>query len=316
MMKPYRVLLYEDMHAAGIEVLAEKADLVMARSLDEDILIEQVKDVDAIVIRANGAVTARLMDAAPKLKVVGRHGVGVDAIDLQAAKARGIVVCNTPDANLESVAEQAVGFMLAISKQILRADTALRQSRWNVRYEYIGQELFRRTLGLVGMGRIGSRVAEICHLAFQMPVLYYDVVAYPDLEEKLHAKKVSLEEVLEQADYVSLHVPLLPSTKGLIGKDQLARMKPGAILINTARGGVVDETALIEALDSGHLGGAGLDVFATEPTPADNPLFNSEKVVLTPHMAAHTDDALKAMSMVAQDIIRVLEGQEPLYRVV
>jgi D-3-phosphoglycerate dehydrogenase len=316
MMKPYRVLLYEDMHAAGIEVLAEKADLVMARSLDEDILIEQVKDVDAIVIRANGAVTARLMDAAPKLKVVGRHGVGVDAIDLQAAKARGIVVCNTPDANLESVAEQAVGFMLAISKQILRADTALRQSRWNVRYEYIGQELFRRTLGLVGMGRIGSRVAEICHLAFQMPVLYYDVVAYPDLEEKLHAKKVSLEEVLEQADYVSLHVPLLPSTKGLIGKDQLARMKPGAILINTARGGVVDETALIEALDSGHLGGAGLDVFATEPTPADNPLFNSEKVVLTPHMAAHTDDALKAMSMVAQDIIRVLEGQEPVYRVV
>jgi D-3-phosphoglycerate dehydrogenase len=316
MMKPYRVLLYEDMHAAGIEVLAEKADLVMARSLDEDILIEQVRDVDAIVIRANGAVTARLMDAAPKLKVVGRHGVGVDAIDLQAAKARGIVVCNTPDANLESVAEQAVGFMLAISKQILRADTALRQSRWNVRYEYIGQELFRRTLGLVGMGRIGSRVAEICHLAFQMPVLYYDVVAYPDLEEKLHAKKVSLEEVLEQADYVSLHVPLLPSTKGLIGKDQLARMKPGAILINTARGGVVDETALIEALDSGHLGGAGLDVFATEPTPADNPLFNSEKVVLTPHMAAHTDDALKAMSMVAQDIIRVLEGQEPVYRVV
>lgn len=316
MMKPYRVLLYEDMHAAGIEVLAEKADLVMARSLDEDILIEQVKDVDAIVIRANGAVTARLMDAAPKLKVVGRHGVGVDAIDLQAAKARGIVVCNTPDANLESVAEQAVGFMLAISKQILRADTALRQSRWNVRYEYIGQELFRRTLGLVGMGRIGSRVAEICHLAFQMPVLYYDVVAYPDLEEKLHAEKVSLEEVLEQADYVSLHVPLLPSTKGLIGKDQLARMKPGAILINTARGGVVDETALIEALDSGHLGGAGLDVFATEPTPADNPLFNSEIVVLTPHMAAHTDDALKAMSMVAQDIIRVLEGQEPVYRVV
>jgi len=315
-MKPYRVLLYEDMHAAGKEVLAAKADLVMARSLDEASLIEQVQDVDAIVIRANGAVTARLMDAAPKLKVVGRHGVGVDAIDLEAAKARGIVVCNTPDANLESVAEQAVGFMLAVSKQILRADTALRQGRWNVRYEYIGQELFGRTLGLVGMGRIGSRVAEICHLGFQMPVLYYDVVAYPALEEKLHAKRVSLEEVLKQADYITLHVPLLPSTKGLIGNDQLAMMKPGAILINTARGAIVDEAALFEAIESGHLGGAGMDVFAAEPTPADNPLLNLEKVVLTPHMAAHTDDALKAMSMVAQDIIRVLEGQEPIYRVV
>ena len=315
-MKKYRVLLYEDMHPAGKEVLAAQADLVMATSLDEASLIEQVQDVDAIVIRANGAVTARLMDAAPKLKVIGRHGVGVEAIDLQAAKARGIVVCNTPDANLESVAEQAVGFMLAVSKQIVRADKATRQGRWNVRYEYIGQELFGRTLGLVGMGRIGSRVAEICHLAFRMPVLYNDVIAYPALEEKLNAKKVSLEEVLKEADYVSLHVPLLPSTKGLIGKDQLAMMKQGAILINTARGAVVDEAALVEAIESGHLGGAGLDVFAVEPTPSDNPLFNLEKVVLSPHMAAHTDDALKAMSMVAQDIIRVLEGQEPVYRVV
>jgi D-3-phosphoglycerate dehydrogenase len=127
---------------------------------------------------------------------------------------------------------------------------------------------------------------------------------------------VSLEEVLKQADYVTLHVPLLPSTKGLIGKDQLAMMKPGAILINTARGAIVDEAALFEAIESGHLGGAGMDVFAAEPTPADNPLLSLEKVVLTPHMAAHTDDALKAMSMVAQDIIRVLEGQEPIYRVV
>jgi D-3-phosphoglycerate dehydrogenase / 2-oxoglutarate reductase len=315
-MKPYRVLLYEDMHPAGKEVLAAKSDLVMASSLDEASLVEQVRDVDAIIIRANGSVSAKLMDAAPKLKVIGRHGVGVEAIDLEAAKARGIVVCNTPEANLESVAEQAVGFMLAVSKQILRADRATREGRWGVRYEYIGQELFGRTLGLVGMGRIGSRVAEICHLGFQMPVLYYDVMSYPALEEKLRARRLSLEEVLKQADYISLHVPLLSSTKGIIGKEQLAMMKQGAILINTARGAVVDETALIQALESGHLGGAGLDVYAVEPTPADNPLFNLDNVVLTPHMAAHTDDALKAMSLVAQDVIRVLEGQESVYRVV
>jgi D-3-phosphoglycerate dehydrogenase len=315
-MKPFRVLLYENMHQAGIDLLAEKAELIIANSLEENSLIEQARDVDAIVIRANGAVTARIMDSAPKLKVVGRHGVGVDAIDLKAAKQRGIVVCNTPDANLESVAEQAVGFMITLSKQILRADQALRQGRWNVRYEYIGQEMDRRTLGLVGMGRIGARVAEICHFGFRMPIIYHDVIAYPDLEERLSAKKLPLDEVLKKADYISLHVPLLPATKGLVGAEQLALMKKGAFLINTSRGAIVDEAALIKALRSGHLGGAGLDVFDTEPTPADNPLLQFDNVVLTPHMAAHTDDALKAMSMVAEDIIRVLEGKEPLYRVV
>lgn len=314
-MKPYRVLLYEDMHQAGKDLLAEKAELIFAKSLVENELIEQVKDVDAIVIRANGAVTARLMDAASRLKVIGRHGVGVEAIDLQAAKARGIIVCNTPDANVESVAEQAVGFMLTVSKQILKADIALRQGRWGVRYEYIGQELFGRTLGMVGMGRIGSRVAEICHFGFQMPVVYTDVVQYPTIEEKLDAKRLSLDELLAQADYVSIHVPLLPSTKGMLGKEQLARMKDGAILINTARGAVVDEAALIEALTSGHLAGAGMDVYEVEPTPVDNPLFQLENVVLSPHMAAHTDDALKAMSMIAKDIINVLEGRVPVYRV-
>jgi D-3-phosphoglycerate dehydrogenase len=315
-MKPYRVLLYEEMHQAGTDLLAEKAELVYANSLAEIDLLEIMKDVDAIVIRANGAVSARLMEAAPKLKVVGRHGVGVDAIDLEAAKARGIVVCNTPDANVESVAEQAVGFMLTISKQILKADKALRQGRWGVRYEYIGQELFGRTLGMVGMGRIGSRVAEICHFGFHMPIIYYDVVQYPQLEEKLNAKKLPLDELLPLADYVSVHVPLLPSTKGMIGKEQIGKMKPGAILINTARGAVVDEAALVEALKSGHLAGAGMDVYEVEPTPTDNPLFQLENVVLSPHMAAHTDDALKAMSLVAKDILNVLEGRPPVYRVV
>jgi len=315
-MKPYRVLLYEDMHSAGKQLLAEKAELIFARSLDEDALMEQVADVDAIIIRANGCVSAKLMDAAPRLKVIGRHGVGVDAIDLEAARQRGIVVCNTPWANVESVAEQAVGFMIALSKHILRADKAIRQGRWEVRYEYIGQELRGKTLGLIGMGRIGARVAEICHLAFEMPILYYDLVSYPETEAKLGAKKVSLEEVLRQADYVSVHVPLTPATKGMIGKQQFDLMKKGAIFINTARGPIVDEAALIEALRSGHLDGAGLDVYAIEPPPKDNPLFQMDNVVLSPHMAAHTEDALREMSMIAEDVLRVLEGKEPLFRVV
>lgn len=314
MPKPFRILLYEDMHEAGKNLLAEKAELVFAVSLDEQVLVEQVRDVDAIIIRANGRVTARIMDAAPRLKVIGRHGVGLDGIDLEAAKARGIPVVYTPNANTESVAEQCVGLMLALSKQIARADKAIRQERWHVRYEYIGQEMLGRTLGLVGMGRIGGRVAEICHVAFHMPVIYYDVVNYPQAEEKLGAKRLPLNDVLTQADYVSVHVPLLPATKGMLGREQFVLMKKGAIFINTARGPIVDEAALVEALRGGHLAGAGLDVYAVEPTPADNPLFQLENVVLTPHMSAHTDDALSAMSMVAADVLRVLEGEEPEYR--
>jgi D-3-phosphoglycerate dehydrogenase len=315
-MKPFRVLLYEDMHPAGKQVLAQKAELIFARSLEEDDLVEQVSDIDALIIRANGAVTARLMDAAPRLKVIGRHGVGLDAIDLAAAKERGIAVCNTPVANVESVAEQAVGLMLAMSKHIVRADKALREGRWQVRYQYVGQELWGRTLGLVGMGRIGGRVAEICHLAFGMPILYYDILQYAKAEQELGAQRLPLENVLAEADYVSVHVPLLPATRGLMGRAQFARMKEGAIFINTARGPIVDETALLEALTTGHLAGAGLDVYSVEPLPADNPLLRLENVVLTPHMAAHTDDALQAMSLVAQDVLRVLEDQEPVYRVV
>jgi D-3-phosphoglycerate dehydrogenase len=315
-MKPFRVLLYEDMHQAGKQILAKKAEIIFARTLDEDDLIEQVGDVDAVIIRANGAVTARLMDAAPKLKVIGRHGVGVDAIDLDAAKVRGIVVCNTPVANVESVAEHAVGLMLAVSKYIARADKATRGGRWQVRYEYIGQELRGRTLGLIGMGRIGGRVAEICHLAFSMPVLYHDIVTYPLAKERLGARKLPLDDVLAQADYVSVHLPLLPATQGLIGREQFGLMKKGTVFINTARGPIVDEVALLAALNSGHLAGAGLDVYAIEPVVADNPLLKLENVVLTPHMAAHTDDALQAMSLVAEDVLCVLEGQEPVYRVI
>jgi D-3-phosphoglycerate dehydrogenase len=304
------------MHQAGKQVLAEKAEILFARSLDEDDLIEQVKDIDALIIRANGAVSIRLMDAAPGLKVVGRHGVGLDTIDLDAAKERGIVVCNTPVANVESVAEQAVGLMLAISKHIARADKAIREGGWQVRHEYIGQELWGRTLGLIGLGRIGGRVAEICHYAFHMPILYHDIISYPQAEEELGARKLLLDDVLAQADYVSVHVPLLPATQGMIGQEQFRLMNMGAILINTARGPIIDEMALVEALTNGHLAGAGLDVYSIEPVAADNPLLRLENVVLTPHMAAHTEDSLRAMSLVAEDVLRVLEGQEPVYRAV
>lgn len=314
MSKPV-VLLYEPIHEKALDWLKQRAEVRMATSLDEESLIQTVADVDGIIIRANGKVTRRLMEAAPRLKVVGRHGVGVEAIDRHAAAERGIVVVNTPDANMESVAEQCVGMMIALAKRIVEADKALRAGDWEARYRLTGVELYGKTLGVVGFGRIGQRVAEICHQAFAMPVLYYDVVSYPEVEAHLGAQRVALDDLLVAADFVSLHVPLLPSTKGLIGEAQLRRMKPSAYLINSARGPVVDQNALLRALQEGWIAGAGLDVFDPEPLPADSPLLQLDNVVVTPHMAAHTDEALLRMALVVEDVMAVIEGRPPKYPV-
>ncbi len=205
--------------------------------------------------------------------------------------------------------------MITLAKQIVRADKAAHRGEWHARYEYIGTELRGKTLGLVGFGRIGQRTATLCHLALQMPILYYDVVDYPGVESELGAKRMSLEDLLSSADVVSVHVPLLPITRGLIGEAEFRRMKPTAYFINTARGPVVDQAALVRALEEGWIAGAGLDVFDPEPLPSDSPLLALENVVVTPHMASHTNEALLRMALVVEDIIAVLEGREPRYRV-
>jgi D-3-phosphoglycerate dehydrogenase len=313
MSKPV-VLLYEPIHQKAVDLLAQRAEVRLAASLDEESLVQAVADVDGIIIRANGRVSRRIMEAAPRLKVVGRHGVGIDNIDRKAAAELGITVVNTPDANLESVAEQCVGMMLILAKRIVEADKALRAGDWDSRYRLTGIELYGKTLGVVGFGRIGQRVAEICR-AFAMPVLYYDVIAYPEAEVSLGAQRVSLEDLLAASDFVSVHVPLVPATQGLINEAALKRMKPTAYLINSARGPVVDQAALLRALQEGWIAGAGLDVFDPEPLPADSPILKLDNVAVTPHMAAHTDEALLRMALVAEDILAVIEGRAPRYPV-
>lgn len=305
------VLLYEPIHEEAIELLSQSAEVRLAESLDEETLIQAVADVEGIIIRANGCVSRRLMEAAPRLKVVGRHGVGVEAIDRQAAAELGIVVVNTPDASIEAVAEQCLGMMIALAKRLPESDCALRAGDWHARYRLTGVELFGKSLGIVGFGRIGQRVAAICHHAFAMPVLYYDAVAYPQMEAELSARIVSLEELLASADFVSVHVPLLPDTHRLIDEVALYRMKPTAYLINTSRGPVIDQAALVRALQTGRIAGAGLDVFDPEPLPIDHPLFKLENVIVSPHMASHTDEALLRMAMVVKDILAVIEGRAP-----
>ncbi len=309
------VLLYEPMHAKAIAWLAERAEVRMAPSLDEEALLPLVPDVEGIIIRAKGKVTRRLMQAAPKLKVVGRHGVGVEAIDRTAAAELGITVVNTPFSNDESVAEHCLGMMLALAKRLAEADRALRSGDWEARYRLIGVELQGKTLGLVGFGKIGQRLARMAHLGLGMPIVYYDVVAYPQVEQELAARRISLDELLRQSDVVSVHVPLVKETHGLIGEAALRKMKPGAFLINSARGPVVDPAALRRALQEGWIGGAGLDVFDPEPLPQGDALMALENVVLSPHMAAHTNEGLYRMALVAEDVVAVIEGRTPAYPV-
>lgn len=309
------VLLYESIHEKAVEFLEQHAEVRLAASLNEDDLASSVQDVEGIIIRANGKVTRRIMEAAPHLKVVARHGVGIEAIDRQAAAELGIRVVNTPDANVESVAEHCVGMMVILAKRILQADQALRGGDWNSRYRLIGEELFGRTLGVIGFGRIGQRVAEICSLGFCMQIIYSDVVASPEFEQRIGARQLPTAEVLSQADFVSLHVPLIPDTSRMIGVDALKKMRSSAFLINSSRGAVVDPEALLQALREGWIAGAGLDVYDLEPLPAGDPLLALPNVVLTPHMAAHSGEALLRMAMVVEDVIAVIEGREPKHPV-
>jgi D-3-phosphoglycerate dehydrogenase len=314
-MKNFKILLYEDMNETGKALLEEKAEICFARSLEEASLIKEVKEINGIIIRANGKVNRRLMESAPKLKVVGRHGVGVENIDLEAATEKGIWVVNTPDANDISVAEHFFGLALILSKMLKKADIALREGRFEARYQYIGNELHGKALGILGFGRIGRAVGRIGHKGFDMKILYYDALRYEEMEKELKATKASLKEVLSESDYISINLPMLPETKGLLGGREFGWMKPSAFIINLARGPIWDEKVLHQVLKEKKIAGAGSDVYELEPASKGHPLFELENFVGTPHMAAHTEEALRRMSLVAEDVIRVLEGKTPVHPV-
>lgn len=315
-MNRFKVLLYEDMREEGKAVLKEKADLYFAKGLDESSLIHQVQEMDGIIIRANGRVSRKIIDSAPRLKVIGRHGVGVENIDLEAATERGIWVVNTPDANDISVAEHFFGIALILSKMLKKGEKAFREEgRWDARYQYIGNELHGKTLGILGFGRIGKAIGRIGSRGFNMRVLYYDTLRFEEVEKELGAVKTSLEEIFIQSDFISINLPMLPQTKGIVGEREFRMMKPTAYIINLARGPIWDEKALYKVLKEGRIAGAGADVFEVEPAPKDHPLLQLENFFGTPHMAAHTEEALKRMSLVAVDVLRVLEGKDPLHPV-
>lgn len=312
-MNPPRVLLVEAIHPDAVAWLREQAEVVIAPDDREQTLVDLAGGIDGIVIRANGQVDARLIAQAPRLRVVARHGVGLDNIDVEACSRRGIWVVHTPLANVDAVAEHTVALMLAAAKGVLRSDRAVRAGEFaTARQVVVAEELRGKTLGVVGFGRIGQRVATICRAAFAMAVLFTDVLPQREAAVRLDAVHVPLDDLLARSDVVSLHLPLTPQTRHLLDGPALARLRPGAILVNTSRGAVVDERALIRMLREGRLS-AGLDVYEEEPLPASHPLISLANVVLTPHNASHTEAALRAMSMVVEDVMRVLRGESPRY---
>ncbi len=296
----------------GMSLLRAAGDLHMASALTPEVLQREIQNADALVVRTAGTIDAALMDAAPKLRVIGRHGVGYDQIDIPAATERGIQVVYTPGANVIAVAEHALAFAIGLSKHFPQQMLALREGRYNDRTKLVGFDLPGRTLGIIGFGRIGRRLATLAH-ALGMRILYNDLVAAPlKLETHLGAHRVSLDHLLGEADIVSLHVPLDDSTRRIMNARTIALMKPGGYLINTCRGPVVDEYAVAQALDSGQLGGYAADVYDVEPPPADHPLIGRSDCLLTPHSAAQTVEGLINMARgVAEDVIAVLRGQLP-----
>ncbi len=305
-----KVLVAAPLHPKAIEKLRSAGfEVIIKEYPSEDELVKLIKDADAIIVRSKPRVTRRVIEAAEKLRVIGRAGVGIDNIDLEAAKEKGINVLNTPGAPSRSVAELAIGLMLAVARKIAFADRKMREGVW-AKKQCMGFELRGKVLGVIGMGRIGREVARIAYYGFGMKIIYYDARGkMEDVERELGAKYRELNDVLREADIVTLHVPLLPSTRHLINEERLKLMKPSTILINTARGGVVDTEALIKALSNGWIAGAGLDVYEEEPLPKDHPLTKFDNVVLTPHIGSTTIEAQeRAGVQIAEKIIEFFKS--------
>ena len=294
----------------GLRLLEAVADLTRLPDFaPEDDMIRAIRDVDAVLARI-ATISKAVIDAAPRLKIVSRHGVGVDSVDVAECTRQGILVTTTGDANSQAVAEHTFACLLSAVRMVPAADRTVKSGRWD-HDAFTGTELYGKTLGLVGIGRIGARVARQAK-AFDMQVIAYDPYASPAAAEQLGASLVDLETLLRRADFVSLHAPRTPETVDLIGKAQLDMMKPSAMLVNTARGGIVNEEALYEALSEHRIAGAALDAFTIEPLPSGHPLTTLDNVICTPHIGTQTEEALARMSArSAENILSVLAGDKP-----
>ena len=300
----YHILVPDNVHANAVKVLKAAGDSITYTAdgqITREALLAAVPEADALVIRSAHKIDAEVLHAAPKLKIIARAGVGVDNVDIPLATELGIVVVNTPDGNTISTAEHTFGLMLALARHIPQAHASMNVGKWD-RKSFSGVELRGKTLGIVGFGRIGRAVARRA-LAFEMTVIAHDPYLTTDLAADLGVKLVSLDELFHTSDFITLHAMLTAENHEMINRESLARMKRGVRIIDAARGALINEADLAEALQSGQVAGAALDVYAEEPPKPDNPLLHLPNVVHTPHLAASTEDAQITVSVDAAKLV-------------
>ena len=301
------VLIADKLAESTVAALGDQVEVRWVDGPDREKLLAAVPEADALLVRSATTVDAEVLTAAPKLKIVARAGVGLDNVDVDTATERGVLVVNAPTSNIHSAAEHALALLLSAARQIPAADASLREHAWK-RSSFSGTEIFGKTVGVVGLGRIGQLVAQRL-AAFGAHIVAYDPYVSPARAAQLGIELLTLDELLVRADFISVHLPKTPETAGLIDKEALAKTKPGVIIVNAARGGLVDEAALAEAVTSGHVRAAGIDVFTSEPC-TDSPLFDLPQVVVTPHLGASTTEAQdRAGTDVAESVKLALAGE-------
>lgn len=305
--------LIEPVDSEGLEILRKVGEVKVASGASEDDLIKEVKDADAMVVRLAN-ITAKVIESAEKLRVIARTGVGVDNIDVKSATNRGILVVNVPVMNADSVAEHVLCLILALAKNLIKFDSELRRGNWAVRDELLGNniELAGKTLGIVGLGTIGSVVARKAK-GLNMRILYYSRRRKTDVEKEFGIEYVDLETLLKESDFITVHVALTKETHHMIGEREFKSMKKTTYFINTSRGPVVDQKALCDALEKNWIAGAALDVFEEEPPSPNNTVFKFRNLIVTPHVAGFTKDArVKMIVTLAKGVVRALHGEAPI----
>ncbi len=297
----YRILISDPLSEAGIDKLKNVAefDVEVNTSLTPEELREVVKEFDALVIRSATKVTSDVINAGEKLKVIARAGIGLDNVDIEAATRKGIVVMNTPEGNVITTAEHTIAMILAVSRNIPQANASLKSGKWEKK-KFRGKEVFNKVLGIIGVGRIGRVVADRAK-GLKMRVIAYDPYISSEVVERLGIEAVSFDELLARSDYITVHTPLTQETRNLLNKEAFQKVKKGVFIINCARGGIVNEDDLVEAIKEGTVAGAAVDVFTVEPPPQDHPLLQLDKVIVTPHLGASTDEAQENVALAVAD---------------
>jgi D-3-phosphoglycerate dehydrogenase len=312
-MSAWKILLTDGLEENGKVILRSKAEVVDQAGISAEDLLNVVGEYDALIVRGRTKVNAAVLEAGKKLKVVGRAGVGVDNIDLAAAKAHGVTAVNSPLATTVAVAELTLSLMLSAMREIPRADASMKAGKW-LKKEFEGRELFGKTLGVIGFGRIGSAVAARGK-AFEMKILAYDPLIPAEEIARRGGEPGSFDDLLAQSDVITMHMPLTPDSRNLLNAEAFSKMKEGVFIVCAARGGVIDEQALLEALNNGKVAGAALDVYSTEP-PGQTELVAHPRVIDTPHVGAQTVEAqARAANDIAEEVLNALEGKPLRWKV-